>query len=68
LATVSVYLGCSSPDVKTANATRETRMSWTCITEKIIKDCNYYFLILIRKIVIIENLHDVGVVVGGGID
>jgi hypothetical protein len=26
-----VYLGCSSPDVKTANATRETRMSWTCV-------------------------------------
>jgi hypothetical protein len=64
-----VYLGCSSPDVKTANATRETRMSWTCITGKITyKDCYYYFLILIRKIVIIENLHDVGVVVGGGID
>jgi hypothetical protein len=63
-----VYLGCSSPDVKTANATRETMISWTCITGKIIKDCNYYFLILIRKIVI-ENLHDdVGVVVGGGID
>jgi hypothetical protein len=53
-----VYLGCSSPDVETANATRETRMSWTCITGEIIKDCNYYFLTLVIRKIVLENLHD----------